>query len=88
MRIPNPFRRTPPLACQELVELVTEYLEGELSVTERRRFEQHIGGCPDCALYVEQMRVTILTVGVLREESVPPLARAELLRAFAGWRDG
>ena len=88
MRVPTPFRRSRPLACQQLVELVTEYLEDTLPPAERKRFERHIGGCPHCALYLEQMRVTIAGVGVLREESVSAPAREELLRVFAGWRDG
>src|SRR5690348_9549606 len=50
------FTRTPPLACQELVELVTAYFDGTLSGTDRRRFRRHISGCDNCTAYVEQMR--------------------------------
>jgi anti-sigma factor RsiW len=76
------------VSCQELVELVTDYVEGKLSWRERRRFEKHVRACEWCARYVEQMRVTIRTVGRIEPESVPPQARAELLAAFSDWRAG
>jgi anti-sigma factor RsiW len=75
------------MTCKELVELVTEYLEGTLSRRDRRRFERHIGGCPYCRLYVEQMREVVHTLGRLPEEALPPPARDELLAAFRGWKE-
>ena len=78
---------TRPLACQELVELVTDYFEGKLSWSDRRRFERHIGGCDHCTAYLEQMRLVIDATGHLTEHDLQPAARAELLEAFRGWRD-
>jgi anti-sigma factor RsiW len=40
------------LSCQELVELVTDYLEGALSPVDAARFEDHIGRCTGCAAYL------------------------------------
>lgn len=74
-----------PLACQELVELVTDYFEGALSRRDRRRFERHIAGCDGCTTYVEQMRVTSRVLGGLTEETIPPAARDALLHAFRDW---
>ena len=79
---------TRDLACQELVELVTAYFDGSLSRTDRRRFRAHIRGCEHCTAYVEQMRQTIRATGRVTEEDIGPDARAELLEAFRGWRDG
>jgi anti-sigma factor RsiW len=76
------------MSCQELVELVTDYFEGKLSWRQRRRFEKHIAGCDWCARYLEQMRVTIATLGRLEEESVSPEARDTLLAAFSDWHAG
>ena len=76
----------PPLSCQELVELVTDYVEGTLGRRERRRFEAHIGQCDGCTAYLEEMRETIRLTGRLEPESVAPAAREELLRAFRGWK--
>jgi predicted anti-sigma-YlaC factor YlaD len=74
------------LSCQELVELVTEYLEGSLSETDRARFEEHIGGCSGCRNYLEQMRKTIELVGGLTSNSMPPGAADALLEAFRDWK--
>ena len=74
------------LSCQELVELVTDYLEGALSEEERLRFEDHIGRCQGCKVYLEQMRQTVLLLGHLPEAALSPQAEAELLVAFRGWR--
>jgi anti-sigma factor RsiW len=70
-----------------MVELVTDYLEGALPARERARFERHIAGCPDCTTYLEQMRITIRTLGRLPAESVPPDARDALLGAFREWKE-
>ena len=79
---------TPPLACQELVELVTAYFDGSLSRRDRRRFRRHISGCDNCSAYVEQMRLVIEASGRLTEDDLEPAAREELLEAFRGWREG
>jgi anti-sigma factor RsiW len=77
-----------PLTCRELVELVTEYLDGTLSRRDRVRFDRHIDGCPNCTAYLEQFRETIRLTGTLRVEDVDPAARAELLETFRSWKDG
>ena len=74
------------LACQDLVELVTEYLDDALPASERARFEAHIVDCPYCDAYLDQMRSTIRLVGTQRESQVAPAAEAELLRRFRAWR--
>jgi len=74
------------LSCQELVELVTEYLDGTLSRRDRRRFESHIAGCGNCTRYLEQFRRTIAAMGTLRESDVDADMRDELLTQFANWK--
>ena len=78
--------RAQPLACRELVEIVTAYFEGTLPRRERRRFEAHLRACEGCTEYVEQMRLTIHLTGTLREDDVDPRARDALLHAFRDWR--
>lgn len=70
------------LPCIELVELVTDYLEGALSPPERARFEAHLAICEDCVTYVEQVRRTVEAAGVLPPEGPPPAVREALLAAF------
>lgn len=76
------------LTCQELVELVTEYLEGTLPPAERVRFEAHLLDCDDCPVYLDQMRLTIRATGALDGKAVPREAMDALLRAFRDWKRG
>jgi anti-sigma factor RsiW len=77
-----------PLACQELVELVTSYLEGVLSLDERAAFDHHIGTCDGCDQYLQQMRQTIEISGRLTPADISAEAEAALLAAFRDWRVG
>jgi anti-sigma factor RsiW len=74
------------LTCVELVELVTEYLEGGLSDDERRRFEEHLVGCEGCSNYLDQIRTTIKLTGRVTVDDLPPETKAELLAAFRDWK--
>jgi anti-sigma factor RsiW len=76
------------LSCQELVELVTDYLEGALTAEEVTRFESHIGRCDGCNVYLEQMRQTIVMTGRLSWGALAPEAESALLNAFRGWHSG
>jgi anti-sigma factor RsiW len=73
------------LSCKEVVELVTDYLEGTLPEDVRLQMERHLAGCDGCTHYLEQMRQTIRLTGELREESLSPQQRAELLQLFRDW---
>jgi anti-sigma factor RsiW len=74
------------LKCQELVELITDYLEGALSSTERSRFEAHLAVCTDCRAYLGQMRQTLHLLGTLPQEAISSEAQQALLAAFQGWK--
>ena len=75
----------PEMPCRELVELVTDYLEGRLSPVDRARFEAHLEACDACRTYLDQFRQTVRTLGRLREDSLSPEAKSALLAAFRGW---
>ena len=70
------------MTCKELVELITDYLEGKLPDDIRMRLENHLSGCNGCTNYLEQMRRTIRLTGELREESLTPRQRDDLLQLF------
>lgn len=76
------------LTCKELVELVTDYLEGKLPREERTRFEMHLCFCDWCMTYMDQMRAMLAATGKLSEEALEPAARDALLDAFRGWKKG
>ena len=75
------------LACIELVEQVTDFLEGALEPDARARFEQHLEQCDGCGEHLQQVRRTIaLLHAVPHEDSLSPEARSRLLTAFRQWR--
>jgi hypothetical protein len=75
------------LACRDIVELVTAYLEDALDARDRERFEEHLVFCDGCGAYLEQMRTTIAATGRL-DDALPPELETRLLEAFRGWRAG
>jgi len=70
------------LACIELVELVTEYLDETLDASVRQRVDNHLALCPYCVTYVEQIRQVAEASGRLDPEDVPPDVMGRLLTAF------
>ena len=81
-------KAAPEMPCQELVELITDYLEDRLSPIDQARFEAHLADCEACRTYLEQFRQTIRALGRLPEESLSSEARGALLDAFRGWSRG
>ena len=74
------------LSCQELVELVTDYLEGALEEPARQRFEEHLAVCAGCRTYLDQMRETVSRLGEIPVATLSEAARAELLTTFRDFR--
>ena len=68
--------------CQDVVELVTDYLEGALDAPVRARFERHIAGCPDCTRYLDEVRLTRDAMGRVHPVPPPDDAKAAILDAF------
>ncbi len=68
--------------CNELVELVTAYLDGELDPDTRARFDSHLVDCDGCENYLQQFRETVRTVGKITDDELDPAFRNRLLDAF------
>jgi len=79
-------RTVEPISCQEIVELVTDYLEGAMSPGDVARFEHHLSLCEGCVFYVDQIRMTIAAVGGIGGEDVPPEVRDDLVAAFRDFK--
>ncbi len=75
------------LTCAELIELITDYLEGSLDRDTEARFVLHVTSCPGCENYLAQFRATISALGTLPPETLDGQVRDQLLAAFRGWRD-
>ncbi len=74
------------LTCQEIVELVTEYLEGAMAPEQLDLFEQHVVFCQGCDAYLDQMRRSIALSGCLGEAEVDPAVLDRLMAVVRGWR--
>jgi anti-sigma factor RsiW len=74
--------------CVEVVELMTDYLEGLLPPADRARFEAHIAGCVHCTAYLAQMRMTLRMVRDIEPEELDPGIERGLLDAFKHWKAG
>lgn len=80
------FTRKPnPIPCQQVVELVTAYLEGALPAAEHRRLEAHLSACDACSSYLDQLRETIAIAGRLEPADLSPEAYDELGGVFSAW---
>ena len=70
------------VACQRIVEVITDYLEGSSSGDERAQVEAHLERCPHCRRYLDQMRDVIRALGRLPKDAIAPECREELRRVF------
>lgn len=77
---------TRPIDCNEVVELVTAYLDGSLDVENRARFDAHLLECEGCENYLQQFQTTVSTVGKIPVDDIDPAFRNRLLEAFRNWR--
>jgi anti-sigma factor RsiW len=86
MMRPKLLLRSRDIVCQQAVELVTDYLEGALSRTDRRRFERHLAGCPHCTEYLAQVRRTIELTGSVTPDDLTPQVQDEFIALYRQWR--
>jgi anti-sigma factor RsiW len=70
------------MMCQELVEVLTEFLDGTLGAHDRARLEAHLTVCDDCQVYLEQFRRTIALADDADTPELSAELRNNLLRAF------
>jgi anti-sigma factor RsiW len=74
------------LTCQQVAELITDYLENVLLAETRQRLEDHVADCSGCETYMEQIRQTISMVHAIAEEPASPETKQELLNLFRKWK--
>jgi predicted anti-sigma-YlaC factor YlaD len=77
---------TNDIACREVVELLTEYLEEALDAVDRARLDEHLAGCGGCTAVLAQLRDTIRLTGTLTEDDLPAPLRDSVRDAFLAWR--
>lgn len=80
------FRRRRPLTCQEVVELVSDYLEDTLPTSQRARFEHHLQRCAPCVGYVDQIRTTVALMRSSAPDTVDPATTDHLIALYRTWQ--
>ena len=80
------FRRRRALVCRQVVELLTDYLEGALPARERDRLEAHLADCPHCSEYLAQLRATIASAGRVEVDDLDPEVADDLVDLYRRWR--
>ena len=75
-----------PIACREVLDLLTDYLEAALPPGLHAQVELHLLECDHCTRYLDELRATIGALGALTEDEVPSDVRDALLTAFRTWR--
>ena len=75
-------------SCQEVVELVTDYMENVLLPEMRKRLEEHVAECPGCETYIEQIRQTISMLHHMVKGQASPVMKQELLQFFHAMSGG
>ncbi|MEX0830297.1 MAG: anti-sigma factor [Nitrospirales bacterium] len=73
-------------SCMEIAALITDYLDGALTLSQRVRFHIHLGLCLACRNYLRQMKYTVATLHKLPSEPVPPQIKEELMERFHTWK--
>ena len=76
------------LSCREIVELVTEYVEGTMDAALRADFVAHLSECNGCTHYLEQIQATVRIAGTIEPEALPADFRAGLVEAFRDFAAG
>jgi len=80
------FTRKPtPIECQQVVELVTAYVEGTLDPRDHKRLAAHFAACDHCDAYLEQIRATVAVAGAIEPEQLSDEAVADLTAVFQAW---
>ncbi len=80
--------RRKDLACQQAIEMITDYLEGALSRRDRRNLENNLRSCPNCTAYLEQIKLTIEMTGSIAPDDLSPEAQTDLTELYRRWRSG
>jgi anti-sigma factor (TIGR02949 family) len=80
------FRRRRALVCRQVVELLTDYLDGALTARDRERLESHLADCPHCTEYLAQLRATIASAGSVAPDDLDPEVVDDLVALYHRWR--
>jgi len=67
------------VSCQEVIELLMDYLDGELPPPRAAALEAHLNGCSPCLAFLNTYRSTIQVSRQLTVDEIPPELTQRLL---------
>jgi len=67
--------------CSKFLELLSDYIDGEMSPESRARLEQHMVDCPPCDEFLKEFRNSVKLTRQIRCEQIP-LEMKQRLHAF------
>jgi len=70
------------LACDDVMQRVTEYLDEALPPGAKEALERHLAGCASCTRHLQEIRHTIHRLGALPREPMPASMKDRLLQAL------
>lgn len=70
------------MSCREMIEYLSDYIDGDLDADLRRLIERHGGDCPPCKAFVGTLARTVEAVRALPRDPLPPSVRRALAEAL------
>ena len=70
------------LTCQQLIDFIMGYLDGELPAEQRAEFDRHMSACPSCVDYLKTYEKTILLAKSCGNDAVPDAVPESLVQAI------
>ena len=60
-----------PSTCQQVTDVIVDYVTEEMDPVTRLAFERHLSLCPDCVAFLNTYQGTIRTMRTVRYETIP-----------------
>ena len=60
-----------PQTCQQVTEVIIDYLSGDMEAAATATFERHLQGCRDCRAFFNTYQGTLRATGSLSYEQLP-----------------
>lgn len=76
------------LTCAEMVEQITDYLEGVLPPDQIAKFRAHLISCDGCEAYLEQVHTMLRSLRGTPDEVLSPEVESAIIGAFQRWSLG
>jgi anti-sigma factor (TIGR02949 family) len=70
------------LTCQQLIDFIMSYLDGELPLEQRAEFDRHMSACPSCVDYLKTYEKTVALARTCSSDTLPEEVPESLVQAI------